>query len=69
MYSRSGSSGLKTCQHNRGKIREVYVLDWGLAKVLGGKSLAINLGDEEPADDLVSHVAAGSLRNTPLYDL
>ena len=35
-----------------GKFGEVYVLDWGLAKVLGGKSLAINLGDEETADDL-----------------
>ena len=49
-----------------GKFGEVYVLDWGLAKVLGGKSLAIDLGDEEPADDL-SLTRSGIHYGTPLY--
>ena len=35
-----------------GKFGEVYVLDWGLAKVLGGKSLAKELGESGPSADL-----------------
>ena len=30
-----------------GKFGEVYVLDWGLAKILGGKTLAKELGESE----------------------
>jgi serine/threonine protein kinase len=49
-----------------GKFGEVYVLDWGLAKVLGGKSLAQKLGgDGKPAD--LSLTRSGMHYGTPLY--
>ena len=49
-----------------GKFGEVYVLDWGLAKVLGGKSLAAKLdGDGKPAN--LSLTRSGMHYGTPLY--
>ncbi len=49
-----------------GKFGEVYVLDWGLAKVLGGKSLAKELGESDSSPDL-SLTRSGIHYGTPLY--
>ena len=49
-----------------GKFGEVYVLDWGLAKVLGGKSLAKELGESDSSHDL-SLTRSGIHYGTPLY--
>ena len=49
-----------------GKFGEVYVLDWGLAKVLGGKSLAREIGEVESSTDL-SLTRSGIHYGTPLY--
>lgn len=49
-----------------GKFGEVYVLDWGLAKVLGGKSLAQDLGTEDQREDL-SLTRSGMHYGTPMY--
>jgi serine/threonine protein kinase len=49
-----------------GKFGEVYVLDWGLAKVLGGKSLARELGESDSSPDL-SLTRSGIHYGTPLY--
>ena len=49
-----------------GKFGEVYVLDWGLAKVMGGKSLAKELGEEGNTKDL-SLTRSGIHYGTPLY--
>ena len=49
-----------------GKFGEVYVLDWGLAKVMGGKSIAQDLGAEEKTPDL-SLTRSGMHYGTPLY--
>jgi serine/threonine protein kinase len=49
-----------------GKFGEVYVLDWGLAKVLGGKSLAQDIGTEDQTADL-SLTRSGMHYGTPMY--
>ena len=49
-----------------GKFGEVYVLDWGLAKVLGGKSLAQDIGAEDKNADL-SLTRSGMHYGTPMY--
>ncbi len=49
-----------------GKLGEVYVLDWGLAKVMGGKRMASELGEEECSKDL-SLTRSGMHYGTPLY--
>ena len=49
-----------------GKFGEVYVLDWGLAKVLGGKSLAKELGEVGASTDL-SLTRSGMHYGTPMY--
>jgi len=49
-----------------GKFGEVYVLDWGLAKVLGGRRLAMEIGEEESSQDL-SLTRSGIHYGTPLY--
>ena len=49
-----------------GKFGEVYVLDWGLAKILGGKTLAKELGKSNPptsASPVVVFITA-----LPLHD-
>ena len=49
-----------------GKFGEVYVLDWGLAKVMGGKTLAKELGNEPQQTDL-SLTRSGMHYGTPMY--
>jgi len=49
-----------------GKFGEVYVLDWGLAKVMGGKTLAKELGNEPEQPDL-SLTRSGMHYGTPMY--
>jgi serine/threonine protein kinase len=49
-----------------GKFGEVYVLDWGLAKVLGGKSLAHDIGTDDQTADL-SLTRSGMHYGTPMY--
>ena len=49
-----------------GKFGEVYVLDWGLAKVLGEKSLAQELGTQGQPTDL-SLTRSGMHYGTPMY--
>jgi len=49
-----------------GKFGEVYVLDWGLAKVLGGKGLSKEIEEvEQPAD--LSLTRSGMHYGTPMY--
>lgn len=49
-----------------GRFGEVYVLDWGLAKILGGKTLAKEIGESESPPDL-SLTRSGIHYGTPLY--
>ena len=50
-----------------GKFGEVYVLDWGLAKVLGSPSIDRKDVSEEPPDAELSLTPAGMHYGTPLY--
>ena len=50
-----------------GKFGEVYVLDWGLAKVLGSPSIAQKDVAEEPPSPDLSLTPTGRHYGTPLY--
>ena len=61
------STGPKPANIIVGKFGEVYVLDWGLAKVLGGKSLAHDIGTDDQTADL-SLTRSGMHYGTYVYD-
>lgn len=50
-----------------GDFGEVYVLDWGLAKVLGRSELAAPVDDEDMPTRVGSRTAHGALLGTPGY--
>ncbi|MGZ5966600.1 MAG: protein kinase domain-containing protein [Polyangiales bacterium] len=58
---------LKPANVMLGDYGEVYVLDWGLAKVLGRSDVAIEAEDEDVPTRAASRTAAGALIGTPGY--
>ena len=50
-----------------GKFGEVYVLDWGLAKVLGSPNLATTEFSEDPPQMDMQLTPTGRHYGTPLY--
>jgi serine/threonine-protein kinase len=58
---------LKPANVMLGDYGEVYVLDWGLAKVLGKSDVAVEADDEDVPTRAASRTAAGALMGTPGY--